>query len=72
MNIYETAATIRLWIESCINEEQIELCNDAIQKFIMDRFIKEDKFVLMGEVIKLANQAAMKRLTFPKVEKIEA
>lgn len=41
MNLTDTAQTVSNWIQSCTNAEQLDLCKDAVQNFITDRFREE-------------------------------
>jgi hypothetical protein len=38
LTIHETADTILQWIKSCNSEKQLSLCNELIEKFIVERF----------------------------------
>ena len=38
MTLQSTAETIAVWIGSCEKECQLNLCQDAIDKFIQDRY----------------------------------
>jgi hypothetical protein len=38
LSIQETENTILAWIKSCVNEDQLSLCNEAIDRFITDRY----------------------------------
>jgi hypothetical protein len=38
LTIHETAETILQWIKSCNSEKQLSLCNELIEKFIVERY----------------------------------
>lgn len=38
MTLQQTAETIAVWVGSCVKECQLNLCMDAIDKFIYERY----------------------------------
>lgn len=60
MNLQETKDTILRWIESCNTSEQIGLCYESIQEFIVRRFKGEPG---MDEAVHELTNAAVTRET---------
>lgn len=38
MNLAQHTETILRWVASCENEQQLNMCRDAVEVFIMNRF----------------------------------
>jgi len=38
MDLFETTQTIKGWINSCTKAEQLDLCNEVVQEFVLDKF----------------------------------
>lgn len=50
MNLQETTDTILIWIESCKTEDQVNLCFNAANEFVYNRF----RFEVKGPVMDIA------------------
>jgi hypothetical protein len=51
MTLFETAETIKGWVKSCNKAEQLELCNDAIEEFIIERFVGQADSLEITQVV---------------------
>jgi hypothetical protein len=53
MTLLETAATIKGWIESCNKVEQLEMCKDVVEEFIIRRFQPDLDLPVVGQALTL-------------------
>ena len=63
MTLFDTAKTIRGWIRSCTQSDQLDLCQELVKDYVSDRF--EGKIEMIGlahAVTDLNNEITERRL----------
>lgn len=63
MNLFDTAQTIKRWINNCDRQEQLDLLAHVIEEFVHKRFARETPYFELTEAIADLAVCIEKRLT---------
>lgn len=63
MTLFETAQTVKRWINSCDKADQLDLCAEVTQEFVTNRFAPTtNNFDLFLSVSELSNLIEERRI----------
>lgn len=45
MNLFDTTQTIKGWVRSCTKAEQLDLCEEVVKDYVVNRFTGQVEYV---------------------------
>ncbi len=63
MNLFDTTQTIKGWINSCTQSDQLNLCSEIVTEYVINRFIKKEPSIdVLNAEVELTNAIEERRL----------
>lgn len=53
MTLSQTYDTIAHWLNSCVNDDQIDLCKDVARSFLLERFQAHNEYNVICNIAEL-------------------